>query len=351
MTKAKPRPRSRAKKTGPAKSPAAASEGAAAPEGAPARASSLQPPVSVSKGCALGNDYLVADAADLPAGLTPELVRAVCDRHEGVGADGILLGDVATQPFGLRVFNPDGTEAEKSGNGLRIFGAWLHGRGLVGRESFRVRLPKDEVELEILGEDDAGELDITAAMGRPDFRPDAVGFRVEVALEELAAGGANARMPGARAFRLGLGDGLTAIAHPVSLANPHCVVLVDALDRADFLARAPRLCTHEAFERGTNVQFARVSDDATLEAWIWERGVGETRASGSSSCAVSAVACSLGRVKADALDVRMPGGTARVTLAPDGVLHLRGPARIVLRAEIPAAIWDGWASAGAGAGD
>ena len=89
------------------------------------------------KGHGLGNDYLVADAADLPWTLTPPAIRAICDRHRGVGSDGILLADVASSPCHLRIFNPDGTEAEKSGNGLRIFAAWLHGRGLVDSDPFR----------------------------------------------------------------------------------------------------------------------------------------------------------------------------------------------------------------------
>src|SRR5688572_11657503 len=90
--------------------------------------------LSFSKGHGLGNDYLVIDAADLEFDVTPSFIRAICDRHRGAGSDGLLVGRSDRAPFELHIYNPDGTEAEKSGNGLRIFGAYLHGRGVVQNE-------------------------------------------------------------------------------------------------------------------------------------------------------------------------------------------------------------------------
>lgn len=268
-----------------------------------------------AKGHGLGNDYIVLDAATLPWPLTPERIRAICDRHRGVGSDGILLGELSGRPFGLRIFNPDATEAEKSGNGLRIFAAYLHGRGLVGEERFGVRLPKDTVTLKVEGALPRGALDIVADMGRADFRGEAVGFAPEAG-EALG-------------WELPLEEGGTVAINPVSLSNPHCVVLVDELRRDRFERLGPWLATHPAFPAGTNVQFARVLGPDRLEAWIWERGAGETLASGSSSCAVAAVAVRLGLVRPGSLSVEMPGGTASVDVSAEFELRLRAPAQMV----------------------
>lgn len=276
-------------------------------------------PLRLWKGHGLGNDYLVADAAALPWPLTPGRIRAICDRHRGVGSDGILLADVAASPFGLRIFNPDGTEAEKSGNGLRIFAAWLHGRGLVAGEPFHVRLMKDEVTLQVLRELPGGALDIVADMGPADFRGEAAGFAPE---------------PGvALGYRLTVGDEVLSV-NPLSLGNPHCVVFVDALRREDFVRRGPLLATHAAFPAGTNVQFAHPLGPDRLAAWIWERGAGETLASGSSACAVAAAAVRLGLARPGEVHIEMPGGEALVRVSAHFQLRLRAPAEIVFSCEL-----------------
>ncbi len=280
-------------------------------------------PLRLSKGHGLGNDYLVADAATLPFPLTPARIRAICDRHCGVGSDGILLADVAASPLVLRIFNPDGTEAEKSGNGLRIFAAWLHGHGLVAGEPFQVRLPKDEVTLQVMGALEGGALDIVADMGPADFTGEAAGFAPE---------------PGvALGFRLRVGDEVLAI-NPLSLGNPHCVVFLDHLRREDFLRRGPLLATHPTFPAGTNVQFARSIAPDRLEAWIWERGAGETLASGSSACAVAAAAVRLGMARPGEIRIEMRGGTALVRVTEDYQLRLRAPAQIVFECELTAGL-------------
>lgn len=290
------------------------------------------PGLPFAKGQALGNDYIVVDAADLGAAPSSALVRALCDRHFGVGSDGVLLADLGGADFGLRIFNPDGTEAEKNGNGLRIFGAYLHGRGLVAHESFVVRLPGETVRMQVLGAEPGGALRIVVDMGRASFRGEDVAFRPE---------------PGdAFGHVLDLGDGLTARVNPVSVGNPHCVVFVDALDREDFLRRAPRLSTHPAFTRGTNVQFVRVAGPDALEAWIWERGAGETLASGSSACAAAAAAARLGLVESNRITVRMRGGSVGVSLEEGGMVRLEGPAQVVYRGVVPAEVVRHWSEGG-----
>ena len=277
-----------------------------------------------AKGHGLGNDYLVVDTADISFDVTPSLVRAICDRHRGPGSDGLLVGTIRESGISLRIYNPDGTEAEKSGNGLRIFGAYLYGRGVVKNDWFNVDLVKDTVAMRIEQELEGGALMIRAAMGKASFAESDVAF------------------DGKSGAELDLPEGGTAVVNAVSMSNPHCVVFVDALERTDFLRRAPQLCNHIAFRFGTNVQFARVMDRHNVQAWIWERGVGETLASGSSSCAVAAAAAHNKLVDTGVVTVHMPGGEAEVEIKDDFEVLLRAPAQIIYSGSIPPAVLEGW---------
>jgi diaminopimelate epimerase len=285
--------------------------------------------VRFCKGQALGNDYFVIDAARLPVPLTPERAIMLCDRHRGAGSDGVLLADLAADPVHLRILNPDGSEAEKSGNGLRIFGAYLYGRGLVNmNEWFAVRLARDVVSMRVEEELEAGAVLIRVRMGPATFNGADVGFVAEAG-EVLE-------------HELSLASGASASINTVSLGNPHCVVFVDDLRRSDFLERAPQLCTHTSFAAGTNVQFARVIGPRELEAWIWERGAGETLASGSSACAVACAAVRRGFVEPGQFVVQMVGGSVEVTVSPEYDVELLGPAQIVYEGRLMDAVAEEW---------
>lgn len=271
------------------------------------------------KGHGLGNDYIAVEPDELPFVLNATAIRLICDRHRGVGSDGILArAPSADADFGLRIFNPDGSEAEKSGNGLRIFAAYLLDRGEVAeREPFTVQTPGGLVSMEIHGRDERGVLDVEVEMGRASFRSSAV-----------ALTGPDREVDG-EMLELEAGDRVTI--NPVSLGNPHCVVFEDEIDPDDMRRRGPQIATHPWFEHGTNVQFARVAGPAELEAFIWERGAGETQASGSSACAVAAAAVKRGLVSSRSVTVRMPGGTLSVTVRDDWTVVLRGPVENVHR--------------------
>jgi len=277
-------------------------------------------PLPFAKGHGLGNDYIVIRRRELPAP-SAQQIRALCDRHTGIGSDGVLLLDDESTPFALRIFNPDGTEAEKSGNGLRIAGAFLHLHGRVSTgETFPVALSRDTVTMTVERELDDGALLIRVEMGVATFRGSDVGFvngDREVVNRDLE-----------------LPDGTIASINTVSLGNPHCVVFIDRLDREDFLRRAPQLCTHEDFAHGTNVQFARVIDDRNIEAWIWERGAGETRASGSSASAVAAAAVHNSLIPPGSITIHMQGGDARIEVFPSYDVVLTAPAVIVFQGEL-----------------
>ena len=271
--------------------------------------------IHFAKGEALGNDYLVVRADEVGAhapnaqghsmrAMSVEASRALCDRNRGAGSDGVLVVWPESKPIRLRIYNPDGSEAEKSGNGLRIAAAWLHGNGYVRTaEAFAVELATDTVTMTVHA-DRTDECDVSVEMGRATFLSPDFGEALDV-------------------------DGENVFVHAVSLGNPHCVVIEEALDRSRLERLGPLLEWHQRFPAGTNVQFAAARDRSSVDILIHERGVGETSASGSSSCAVAAVAKRIGLVDGPDVTVRMPGGTLAVRVDDDYALHLRGPARIV----------------------
>lgn len=285
----------------------------------------------------LGNDYLVAEEGDAWS-LDAEAVRIVCDRCEGVGSDGIVvvLESEPGSPVGLRMFNPDGSEFERSGNGLRIAAAWLHRAGRAGAGGpFDVEVGGDVVSLEVHGRSAAGLYDVSAAMGRARTGPAAV------ELDPAALGGDAPR--GADGWLETTPTGPLPV-HLVSVGNPHCVVFVDALgsegrpsgcfSEASLKRMGPGLATHPAFAHGTNVQLACVNEAGDVEIEIWERGVGPTRASGTSSCAVAVAAVASGRRPPGEVTLHMPGGDLRVRVTPELDVTLRGPVQEVCDIEM-----------------
>ena len=244
----------------------------------------------------LGNDYIVIDPANVPFAVTPEAVRLICDRHRGVGSDGILLvADADGADFGMRIFNPDGSEAEKSGNGARIFAKFLRDHGYTDRDRFTLRTLGGRVTC-ALESADGRVAQITVDMGTARFDP----------LDAIEVDG--------RRFEV----------TSVSMGNPHCVVIVPDLAEIDVRALGPKIETHPAFPKRTNVQFAQVVSRDEVRIQIWERGAGYTLASGSSSCAVVAACHRKGLIGRE-VTVSMPGGQLRITIADDGEIRMRGP--------------------------
>lgn len=267
---------------------------------------------------ALGNDYLVVDPHTLSVRLTPGRVRAICDRHQGVGSDGILTLERSRRAdVGMRIFNPDGSEAEKSGNGIRIFAKCLWDHGYVRRRSFTIDTKGGivGVALDVRGR---AVRSIAAEMGRATFRS-----------REIPVAGADREVVGEQIEAAGQRLEFTA----VSVGNPHCVVFVDDPAAVDLARLGPALENHRMFPNRINVQFVRVDSPSKVSIRIWERGAGETMASGSSSSAVAAVCVRRGRTGRD-LAVHSPGGVLRVEVAPDYALRLTGPVEEVSRGRI-----------------
>ena len=267
--------------------------------------------IPFAKGHGLGNDYLVFEEADLPGALSVEAIVKICDRNWGVGSDGILLR-VATgrADFGLRIFNPDGSEAEKSGNGLRIFAKYLRDHGHATRDAFTVDTPGGVVECQCRTKNGRVTF-VTVEMGRATFTP-----------AEIPMTSASAEAVG---VSLSLGDAGTVTATAVSVGNPHCIVFVDRLDDDETRRLGPLIERHAAFPNRTNVQFAKVLGRDAIEIRIWERGAGYTLASGSSSCGAASAAVRNGHCDHGRVLVRMPGGELVVHVRPDFTLKLEGP--------------------------
>ncbi|MBI4013539.1 MAG: diaminopimelate epimerase [Candidatus Rokubacteria bacterium] len=271
-----------------------------------------------TKGHGLGNDYLVMAEAEVDFPLAPAAIRWICHRNWGVGSDGILLRTGSTVAHvGLRIFNPDGSEAEKSGNGLRIFAKYLWERGGLRKSPMRIETKGGVVEAVChLRGDSVAE--VTVEMGRATFRAPEIpmhGPDREVVGVPLQVG--------ERAFQVTC----------VSVGNPHCVVFTDRLDEAEVRAWGPRIETHPSFPNRTNVQFARVLARDRVEIRIWERGAGYTLASGSSSCAVAAAAVRNGLADGR-LTLLMPGGELQIEVRPDYSIRLRGPVAEVCVGEL-----------------
>jgi len=256
----------------------------------------------------LGNDYCVLDQSEISFDLTPEIIQLLCHRNYGIGSDGILLlvpSDKAD--FGLRILNPDGSEAEKSGNGLRIFAKYLFEHGHTEKEVFKIDTLGGIVTAELETNDGIVPY-VTVEMGVATFQSNLIpvaGEQRQVVDEEINV------------------DGECLKITAVSVGNPHCVVFVDELDEGYIRKLGPLLETHELFPNRINVQFAKPLSRDKVQILIWERGAGYTLASGSSSCAVAS-ACVKNGLTDGNVTVSMPGGELDINIRDDWSIKMRG---------------------------
>jgi diaminopimelate epimerase len=248
----------------------------------------------------LGNDFIVVDAADEDA-LPAERIRALCDRHFGVGADGVLLVLPSRSPGAaarMRVVNADGSVPEMCGNGVRCVA--LHVARARGLRDGEIVVDTDAGALRCAIKDGGDEALVTVDMGV-------------------------VRVLGDRTLDV---DGSRVVMVLADAGNPHAI-LFGAFGRGEIERLGPRLAAHAEFPRGTNVEFANVTGDG-IDLVVWERGVGLTLACGTGACATAAVACAKGLARpGEPLAVRLPGGRLDVTVSVDGRATMRGPARRV----------------------
>lgn len=254
----------------------------------------------------LGNDYLVIDPNVYDVDLTPDSIRLICDRNFGIGSDGILYGPIkSTDNLSVRIFNPDGSEAEKSGNGLRIFAKYLYENKYIDRGNFIIETAGGIVKAFI--EDDKANL-IKINMGKMTFISTEIpvrGAEREVVDEELRINGINYKVT------------------CLSVGNPHCVIPMAEVTEQKAKELGPDVENHDMFPNRINMQLLKVIDRTNIEIRIWERGAGYTLASGSSSCAAAGAAYKLGLVD-NKINVKMPGGTLLVEICDNNELYLTG---------------------------
>jgi diaminopimelate epimerase len=264
----------------------------------------------------LGNEYIVLESANIDFQLTKQAIMRLCNIHFGIGSDGIVMKVPSSKAdFGFRVYNPDGSEAEKSGNGLRILCKYLYDYGHAKTRQFSVETLTDIVYAEIVEEEKGKAMLIRVDMGKAIFsshdipvnsdKPEFIGQKI---------------MAGDREFEVNC----------VSVGNPHCVVIKEVLDEEEIRAYGPLLENHPLFPNRINVQFAKVLSEHDAQILIWERGAGFTLASGSSSCAASCILVKRGLIKGD-LTMHMQGGTLKIQIDNNYNIRMTGGVREIAR--------------------
>jgi diaminopimelate epimerase len=260
----------------------------------------------------LGNEYIVLDSGNINFQLTRQAIIRLCNIHFGIGSDGIVMKVPSVKAdFGFRVYNPDGSEAEKSGNGLRILCKYLYDYGYAKSRQFSIETLTDVVYADIIDEEKGKATLIRVDMGKAIFtsrnipvdsdKPEFIGQKI---------------MAGDKEFEVNC----------VSVGNPHCVVIKQELDEKEIRRYGPLLENHPLFPNRINVQFAKALSDHDAQILIWERGAGFTLASGSSSCAAASILVKRGLIKGD-LTMHMPGGTLKIQIDTDWNIRMTGEVR------------------------
>ncbi len=274
---------------------------------------------------ALGNDYLVLDHGNKDStsiSLSSEQVSKICNRNYGLGADGILIGskDDSEKHFNLQIFNPDGSTAEKSGNGLRIFARFLWDLKEGNLSRFEIMTSGGLVTALV---EDSGS-NVSVDMGEVSFQSDKItveGKIREVLNETIEVDGQQLEFCAA------------------TIGNPHCVIMNGGQTIDEVRRIGPLIENHPNFPNRTNVQFMEVLDRGTIRIEIWERGAGYTLASGSSSCAAASVAYRLGLCE-NQIAVLMPGGKIDITVNEDYSILMKGPVTRIGRMSLDPEFFD-----------
>lgn len=255
---------------------------------------------------ALGNDYIVIDPNKTKINLTKDNIQLICHRNFGVGSDGILYGPTKKKNvLGLRIFNPDGSEAEKSGNGIRIFSRYLFEAAYVKEKQFELDTVGGKVSVEIKNNDASL---IKVDMGTVTFVSDEIpvkGKSRNVINEVIKIKDKSYKVT------------------CLSIGNPHCVIPMDTISKELACDIGPMVENHSMFPNRINMQLLKVIDKNNIQIEIWERGAGYTLASGSSSCAAASAAYKLGLIS-DKINVKMPGGEIQIEIKKDGHVFMTG---------------------------
>lgn len=263
----------------------------------------------------LGNDFILLNAMDTPFNLSPEDIRDLCDRHRGIGGDGIIVIEPSTKAACRMVnYNPDASEADVSGNGLRCLAKHLHDTGIYPQAVMEVETPSGIREVRVhVAVGRVGTIEVN--MGRPDFRRSSIPMRGE----------------GEEAVDIAIPVGeLTLTATCLSMGTPHCVIFVEDVRATPVSELGPQVENHPLFPLRVNAEFTQVINVSEMRLRSWERGAGETLASAAGASAAVAAALRTGRCKRK-VHVQLPGGLMEVEVNDGGEVITRGTARRVFR--------------------
>ncbi|MCX7513336.1 diaminopimelate epimerase [Frateuria sp. STR12] len=274
-----------------------------------------------SKMHGIGNDFVLIDARQAPLALAPDRIRALADRHTGIGCDQLLSVEAPRDPscaFYYGIWNADGSPSGQCGNGVRCVAAWLHRAGALARDApVRIESPSGPVGVRVLDPQR-----VTVDMGEPVFEPARIPFVVATAVE---------------AHPLVLGDDAVQIG-AVSMGNPHAVMVVEDLSAPALERWGPALTAHPHFPEGANAGFVQILGRGHLRLRVHERGSGWTQACGTGACAAMAVLRRRGQVD-ESVQVDLPGGCLQIEWAgPGHTLWMTGPAAFAFEGEWPSEV-------------
>lgn len=270
-----------------------------------------------------GNDFILVEADGKRLDWS-KLAKAVCHRHFGIGADGLLLLFKTKDGLKMRMFNPDGSEAEACGNGLRCLVRYALDNGLVSAKAAEIAVETMAGIRKASLHAEGNKTIIQVGMGEPRFGAKDIPLTLETSVAEPILD-----------YPLTL-DGSKLALSFVSMGNPHAVCFIETpVAEFPLLQLGPKVEKHPMFPKRTNFEVARLLGRGQIEARVWERGAGETLACGSGACAIAIIAqIAKKHIFTDSkVDVKLPGGTLSVDWDGKGGVHLSGPAEIVFSGE------------------
>lgn len=269
------------------------------------------------QGC--GNDFVLFDCLDNPLADYSELAKKVCDRHYGIGADGILIVEPSSvADFRMRIINTDGSEAEMCGNGIRCFARYLYDNQLVTKEEFTVETGAGILVPRIIKENNE-VIGVRVDMGEPHLLG-----------EEIPVIGYDGKRVISEPLQV---EGNTYEMTCVSMGNPHCVIFVDDAEKFPIEKLGTKFEHHSAFPKKTNTEFVQVIDKNHVRMRVWERGAAITLACGTGSCA-TAVACILNGKTDRNVEVTLDGGKLNIEWADNNHVFMTGEAKLVFTGEL-----------------
>ncbi|HMA59636.1 MAG TPA: diaminopimelate epimerase [Halanaerobiales bacterium] len=273
----------------------------------------------------LGNDFIMINDLDVRLDNYSKLAVNLCDRHFGIGADGIILiqqSDLTHADFKMRIFNPDGSEAEMCGNGIRCFAHYLHINDLTEKKKLSIETLAGLIKPEII---DYGphESTVKVNMGEPAYSLESLDINKELLDDDIDKLWDYPLIIEGKEYEL----------NGASMGNPHMVIYVDDLKDINLKKLGPIIEENPLFKKGTNVEFVKIVSKNELDIKVWERGAGITLACGTGACATAAVSIDQDRVNNN-VKINLPGGPLKISKNENNEMMMTGPSTFVFKGEI-----------------